>query len=183
MLQLVGEQGYAATTVPQVVAMARVSRNAFYDLFDDKLSCFLDLCEQQSEDLLTEAFQSVPGDWRAQVQAGAGRYLKWWAERPLFARAYLVETPTAGTRAIAERERAYARFAEQFALVAAAARKQRAGELAPLRPRAPWVAVAAITDMVAAEVQAGRTASLPGLEEEILWLVDRLLAEPASESR
>ena len=41
MLETVAEQGYEATTVPRVVARARVSRNAFYEFFDDKTSCFI----------------------------------------------------------------------------------------------------------------------------------------------
>src|SRR3954449_6066659 len=52
MLESVGEHGYAATTVPAVVAGARVSRNAFYELFDDKTDCFLALCDELAGQLL-----------------------------------------------------------------------------------------------------------------------------------
>ncbi len=128
MLEAVGQQGYDATTVPQVVARARVSRNSFYELFADKLDCFLVLCEELSDQLLEETFGPVDLDhWLAAVRYGTVRYLAWWKARPLFARAYLVELPSAGTRAIEQRWRAYGQFAERFEIVARWARHQEPG--------------------------------------------------------
>jgi AcrR family transcriptional regulator len=179
MLDSVARRGYGATTVPDVVASARVSRNAFYALFTDKLDCFLALCEELGEQLLAETFE--PGDasdWRAALRAGARRYLRWWQSRPQFSRAYLVELPVAGTDAIAYRDRTYARFGERFALLGEWARTQDRG-LAQLRPVVPRVLVAAITDLITAEIDGGRIDRLHELEDEIVWLVERLLTEPA----
>jgi AcrR family transcriptional regulator len=178
MLESVADSGYEATTVPQVVAMARVSRNAFYELFDDKLGCFLALCEELSEQLLEETFRpTVATDWTVALREGTGRYLRWWQARPRFARAWLVALPTAGTRALEQRDRAYARFAERFAALGAWARSQEPG-LAPLHATAPRFIVSAITDLVADQIVAGRVATLISLEDEIVWLVTRLIAEP-----
>ncbi len=179
MLEKVGEQGYEATTVPQVVAKARVSRNAFYALFADKVDCFLALCDELAEQLLVETFGGgATGDWLQTVRDGTQRYLAWWQQRPLFSRAWLLELPTAGTRALAQRERNFDRFAERFEMVAAWARQENA-TLAPLRPNAARLLVWGITELVAAEVGAGRAASLASLEDEIVWLIERLLAEPS----
>jgi AcrR family transcriptional regulator len=41
MVQAVSEQGYAATTVADVIALAGVSRRAFYEQFANKEACFL----------------------------------------------------------------------------------------------------------------------------------------------
>lgn len=183
MLESVADHGYDATSVPQVVARARVSRNAFYELFNDKLECFLALCEELSEQLLQETFAGATGtNWRDALRDGAGRYLRWWQARPLFSRAYLVELPHAGPRAIAHRDRAYDLFRERFDLLAGWARQQETG-LAELQPTATRFVVWAITELVAAEVAAGRTEELPVLEDEIVWLVERLLAEPSLQPR
>src|SRR4051794_39803140 len=56
MLDCVGENGYEATTVPAVVARARVSRNAFYALFDDKTDCFLAVCDDLAKEVLGDMF-------------------------------------------------------------------------------------------------------------------------------
>jgi AcrR family transcriptional regulator len=179
MLESVAERGYDATSVPQVVALARVSRNAFYALFEDKLDCFLALCEELSEELLDETFTGLEAStWRDAVREGARRYLWWWQAQPLFSRAYLVELPTAGSRAVAQRARAYELFAERFELLARWARQQEP-ELAPVRPSAARFIVWAITELVTAEVAAGRGDELGSLEDEIVWLVKRLIAEPA----
>jgi len=177
MLESVGERGYDATSVPQVVALAKVSRNAFYELFEDKLDCFLVLCEALAEQLLEQVFSPRGfSDWHQAVRDGTQRYLRHWQSRPLFARAYLIELPTAGQRALAQRAQAYELFGHQFERVAAWARQQDPS-LAPLHPRAAQSLVWSITELVTAEVAADRGDSLMGLEDEIVWLIERLLAE------
>lgn len=177
MLEVVAEQGYEATTVQQVVARARVSRNSFYELFTDKLDCFLVLCEELSGQLLEETFGPVDLEhWLAAVRYGTVRYLAWWKARPLYAQAYLIELPSAGTRAMEQRGRAYEQFAERFEMVAQWARSQEPG-LPPLRPNATGFLVWAITGLITNEVAAGRADELPTLEDEIVWLIERLLAE------
>src|SRR3954453_13218656 len=89
MLECVAERGYEATTVPQVVATARVSRNAFYEFFSDKTDCFIATCDQAAEGLLEElvALQAEP-DWIEAARRGADIYLRWWQERPGAQRAF-----------------------------------------------------------------------------------------------
>jgi AcrR family transcriptional regulator len=178
MLGEVAENGYEATTVGQVVTRARVSRNAFYALFADKLDCFVALGEVMSEQLLKDTFEGqVAEDWRDELHAGTLRYLRWWASHPRFARAWLIETPLAGPRAIEYREAAYARFRERLEGLAAWARALEPGALAPLRPSASHVAVTGITGLIINEVEAGRFDELERLAGEVEWIVERLLME------
>lgn len=180
MLETVGERGYEATTVPQVVARARVSRNAFYEFFEDKISCFIAACDEQAAELLNVllAFASAPG-WLQALSAGARAYLEWWAERPAFARAYFTGLPVAGEPAVAQRERSYARFSDMFHELARRARAEQPG-LPPLPDLAPRVLVFAITELVAAHVRAGRTERLPELEPGITQIAVKLLADDAT---
>jgi len=177
MLESVGERGYEATTVPEVIARARVSRNAFYQLFSDKVDCFLVLCEELADQLLEETFRPVEVmDWRQAVREGATRYLAWWQDRPLFARSYLLELPTAGPRAMDQRHRQYERFAERFQVLADWARRQEP-DLAPLRPNATRFVVYAITELVAARTAIQGAGELASLQGDIVWLVERVLSE------
>lgn len=179
MLDEVAERGYEATTVAQVVSRARVSRNAFYVLFNDKLDCFLALCEVMTDQLLDETFRvEGAGDWRSALHEGTRRYLRWWAARPRFARAWLVEAPLAGRQAVDQRDAAYARFRERFEALAAWARQQQPG-LAAVRPTATQMIVVGITALVTEEVAAGRGAELHRLAPDVEWLVERLLLEQA----
>jgi AcrR family transcriptional regulator len=171
MLECVGEAGYAATTVPQVVATARVSRNGFYALFADKTECFLALCDQLAGELLREMYALADEpDWRRSVDLGTHAYLSWWQNRPAFARAYLVEVPSAGPRALTQRTAQLHAFAELFAALAARARSEDAA-LAPLNPLATRLLVHGITELVATEVREGRTQTLEELHDDIVALV------------
>jgi AcrR family transcriptional regulator len=160
MLECVGTQGYAATTVPQVVAAARVAKNSFYEFFDDKLGCFLELCDQEAADLFRVASTGLPApSWRVRAAERTEAYLRWWQERPAFSRAYLVEAPFAGPQAIEQRERQSEPYRRMYRAVARRARVEEP-ELPPMPAQAPDVLVAGILDVVAREVRAGRTHEL-----------------------
>ena len=183
MLEHVAAHGYAETTVPDVVAAARVSRNSFYELFEDKTACFLALCDTEASELLDElmALAEEP-DWLRAVRRGMRIYLKWWKDRPAFSRAYFVELPSAGPRAIEQRPRQQERFVAMFAALGARARTEQR-DLPPLSDVALRVFVGGVTDVVAEEVRAGRISRLPRLEDELVRLTVRVLADDATAAR
>src|SRR4030081_3803870 len=111
IVECVARNGFESTTVPMVVATARVSSNAFYEFFTDKTDCFLAACDTVASDLLAElvALTSEP-DWIQATRKGMGVYLRWWQQRPAFARAYLLSLQSAGERAVEQRERTYMTF-------------------------------------------------------------------------
>lgn len=182
MLELVAERGYDATTVPEVVARARVSRNAFYELFADKAACFLAACDRSAEEVLAELYRlAADRHWVEAIHAGTDAYLRWWAERPALSVAYFVAMPTIGARATEQRERNYDAFATMFARLGALAREQDSS-LPPLAPVAPRALVLAITELVAERVRAGGVALLPELAPDVVYLTVKLLAdEPAAQ--
>jgi AcrR family transcriptional regulator len=183
MLECVGRDGYEATTVPQVVATARVSRNAFYEFFADKADCFIAVCDQTGEEMLGELLElAAEPDWVQAMREGARRYLRWWQERPTIASAYLISLPTVGDRALRQRERQFEAFRAMFADLARRARAEQPG-LPPVGDLVPRVLVLAINELVAEEVRAGRTARLTGLSEEVALLAIKLLADDATAAR
>jgi AcrR family transcriptional regulator len=180
MLECVGRDGYEATTVPLVVATARVSRNAFYELFEDKADCFIAACDEIAEQLLRELVKLVDEpDWIQATREGARRYLRWWQQRPTFAHAYLVALPAVGDRAARQRERQYEVFRAMFADLGRRARAEQP-ELGQLGELVPRMLVLSITELVAEEVRAGRAASLPDLTDEVALFAIRLLADDAT---
>jgi AcrR family transcriptional regulator len=183
MLECVGRDGYEATTVPRVVATARVSRNAFYEFFEDKADCFIAVCDQTSQELLADLLELASEEnWVEAMRKGAHRYLLWWQERPTIASAYLLSLPTVGERALRQRERHYAAFRAVFEDLGRRARAEQP-ELGPLGELVPRVLVLAITELVAEEVRAGRTASLSDLSDEVALLAIGLLADDATVER
>jgi AcrR family transcriptional regulator len=71
MVVAVAENGYAATTVKQLVSLAGVSRSTFYKLFADKEQCFLstyDLIAAVASERISRAYREQE-DWREQLRA------------------------------------------------------------------------------------------------------------------
>ena len=144
MIGLVGEHGYADTTVPMVVSAARVSRSSFYALFADKTDCFIAACDEESSGMLKLMLEAgAEEDWVEAARRGMERYLKWWQRHPAFSRAYFVELPAAGSRAVRQRDRQYARYRKLFAALGERAREEQP-ELPPLSPLATRLIVAGV---------------------------------------
>jgi AcrR family transcriptional regulator len=176
MLEHVAEYGYEDTTVPKVVASARVSRNAFYDLFSDKTDCFLALCDELAEEIIEELTITDVRYWVEALRIGLRRYLRWWEQHPEFSRTYFVELPSAGRRAVEQRDRQYARFRALFEELGDWARLQQP-ELQPLNPLAARALVVATTELIGEEVRAGRTDRLTDLEDGLLFFMVKELAD------
>jgi AcrR family transcriptional regulator len=171
MLEQVAEKGYPATTVGDVVSAARCSRNAFYELFEDKEACYIAACDETATEMLEALYSAVEEEsWLAALRRGMNSYLSWWVDHPGFAAAYVIDLPTAGRRALEQRDRAYARFAEMFDALAARARAEQP-DLPPLAPLGARLLVAGITELVGQEVRQGRLARLVELEDELVQLV------------
>jgi AcrR family transcriptional regulator len=175
MLASVGEIGYTATNVPDVVARARVSRNAFYALFDDKADCFIEACDEHAGEMLeTLLGRAAEPTWRQALSKGMVDYLSFWQERPAFTRAYFVELPAAGARAVAQRDRVYGRFREMFNAMAARARAEERG-LPPLPPLATRLLVLGMTELIGEESRAGRVDRLGELHDDLVAHVEAVL--------
>jgi AcrR family transcriptional regulator len=183
MAEVVSAEGYEATTVPKVVAAARVSTNAFYEFFSDKTDCFIALCEQAGEELFAElaTFGDSP-DWLTGLDRALDVYLRWWVERRALTIAYLVELPAAGRRAVEEKERQHERFTVMMRWVAERARREQP-DLPPLSELALATAVSAPTELIAREVRAGRLDRVQELKDGLRYLLVKLLADDATAER
>jgi AcrR family transcriptional regulator len=163
MAQCVAEQGYAATTVAQVIARAGVSRKTFYEHFADKRACFLAAWEVGNEILLAQvlaAGEEADG-WRARLRAGADAFLEVLAAEPEFARSFMVEVLSVGEDALVRR----AQIIERFAAALADTHRQALAEGDRLGPVPPWALRAAAGAAWELTVEHLRTRGVDGLTE------------------
>ena len=176
MLDLVAERGYPATTVGDVVAAARCSRNAFYELFEDKEACYIAAADETGAEMLEALVSGAQqaDSWLEALRSGTHSYLRWWVDNSAYAAAYLIDLPTAGRRALEQRDRVYADFAAMFAGLAARARAEQP-VLPPLPPLAPRLLVMAITELIAQEVREGRVDDLMKVEDELVRFIVKTL--------
>ena len=107
MTELAGSKGIAEVTVADLVEKAGVSRRSFYAVFADKTDCYLTAYTLHANTLLEQfsrAMRSEPDPAEGLLTAFRV-YLGTLAERPLHARAYLLESVRAGSEVLAHRWR------------------------------------------------------------------------------
>jgi len=123
MGQCVSERGYAATTIGDVVRVARTSRTVFYRHFVDKEQCFLETYEEMTRSRIAASLAAAAAveGWRKKLEAGISAYFHWMAEHPEVAVTTVVEVHRAGRAALEARSRALAEWARSLKGVAALA--------------------------------------------------------------
>ena len=109
ILDLVTEQGFAATTITAIARRAGVAPNVFYEHFADREECFLAAYDQFVQALFQrlEAVRPSATEWDDFVHGLLSAYLGLLDEQPNAARAFLVEIDSAGPRARARRREVY----------------------------------------------------------------------------
>jgi AcrR family transcriptional regulator len=113
MLEVVGAEGYERTSVRTVLNRTGVYRQAFYDNFADKESCYLQAYDsglERIETLMLKAAALETG-WTGQLRAGLGALLEFLGAEPNVGRALIVEVHAAGAEALAKRAAAMQRAA------------------------------------------------------------------------
>jgi AcrR family transcriptional regulator len=114
-LTVVGELGYAATTVADIVGRAQVARRTFYAMFSGKEQCFIAAYDFGVELAMRRLVDSVGGagvhTFPDRVRALFDTYLAVLAAQPAATRALYIETLVAGGPLIEHRARVHRQFA------------------------------------------------------------------------
>ncbi|MBB5912647.1 AcrR family transcriptional regulator [Nocardia transvalensis] len=121
-LVAVGELGYSATTVADIVSRAQVARRTFYAMFSSKDECFaaaydygVDMGLRRLRDAVDASGSAVFHD---RVRALFEIYLAVLAAQPAATRALYVETLVAGGPLVSHRARVHRLFADYIIDVA-----------------------------------------------------------------
>ena len=168
MIESVFQRGYAATTVAHVIALAGVSRRAFYEQFANKEECFLatyDIVVARSRKRVLEAWLSERG-WANRLHLACQAFLDDIAQNGKGVRLVLVDSLGIGPKG---RERLHLAAAAYERVVATGF------SLAPdnivLPPLAPRAIVGGVRHVAYARVREGRAHEISGLTEELLdWI-------------
>ena len=116
VIAAVAGTGYTDLTVADIVRGARVSKAAFYVHFAGKEDCFLAATREGGWLMINQvagAARRVPAGAGAEeaLRAGIAAFLEFLAREPAFARAFYVDMPAAGPRAVARIEAGLHNFA------------------------------------------------------------------------
>jgi AcrR family transcriptional regulator len=175
MTQAVGEQGYARTSVADVLKRAHVSRETFYEHFTDKQACFLAAYEDAATRIMgvVNDALAVRGDPVMQrLERALHAYLRELAADAGAARTFLLEIYAAGPAAAALRYRMQRGFMEIIDALLAEDERFRA---LPDPDFACRMLVGGVASLVTGKVALGEIATLPKLCAPILAHVSALL--------
>jgi AcrR family transcriptional regulator len=114
MLGAVGSVGYDATSVRTVLDRTGLYRQAFYDNFADKDSCYLEAFDFGVAEVESRLVAAAAGErtWRGKLRAGLQALLEALDEDPDLGRGLIVEVHTAGGAALERRAAVMRRIAE-----------------------------------------------------------------------
>jgi AcrR family transcriptional regulator len=114
MIDAVGEKGYRATTISDLVGRAGVSRKTFYEHFANKQECLLatfDVIALDGRRRAIEAYRNAEGEGlQAAVEASLRALFEATIDNPGAARLNMVEIVAAGPAGIERRERAVEQY-------------------------------------------------------------------------
>jgi AcrR family transcriptional regulator len=168
MIEAVHQRGYQATTVAHVIALAGVSRRAFYEHFASKEECFLgtyDISVARSKKKVLDAWDTERG-WANRMHKSCQAYVEDTTRNVKASRLVLVEALGIGAKA---RERLLL-AANAYERVVTAGFKL-APDGVPLVPLGSKAIVGGCRYVAFSRVCTGREAELPGLTDELLdWI-------------
>lgn len=165
-LEVVGSEGYDATSVRMVLDRTGLYRQAFYDNFPDKDACYLAAFDAGVARLetLVAATAASEESWRSRLRAGLGALLDFLDAEPDIGRALVVEVHAAGPEALARRADAMKRLGDFIDL----ARLETEGEESPPRIASEGI-VAGIHAVVHGRLSTGATEGFRELLPEFMY--------------
>lgn len=169
LAEALADKGYASTPVAAVLDRAGVSRQTFYQLYGNKLDCFLDALDVVAETLdgqLRAAFDDAAGPPLERAGAAITRYLDGLADNLPFARLYIVEVNAAGPEALGRRAELQGRIAAAVAALLGAVTDEDRFSCECF--------VAAVAALVTVPVATGDREAIRELRDPLVRELDRL---------
>src|SRR5713101_5948126 len=182
--ELLGEKGYASTTITEVARRANVSPNQFYEHFRDKEECVLAAYDVFIETLMARmAAQLAPtDDWGKFLLAAIHGYFASIEAEPIVARAFLIGMDAVGPTARSRRRAALSAIASQLKQQHAEIRRQDPG-LGPLPDAVYLGLVHAARDLVCDALESAPPTPLHDLESDVLYWITATIEGAASAGR
>lgn len=168
MIESVSRKGYAKTSVADVIALAGVSRRAFYEHFTNKASCFVathDVVAKRTNKALLRGWESERG-WENRLHAACRAMLDDIGSHPKSAHLVMVDVLGLGRKAYECMRSSNALF--ERSLVSALVLSPDGALCSPVAPRA---IVGGMRQVLRTRIDSTRRRRIPALTDELLdWV-------------
>lgn len=155
--QCLSDRGYQATTIADIVRVARTSKRSFYDEFSDKQECYLELMAAVNRELLAELERAVDPEvpWREQVRSAVGAYLEVCEQNPGTTCSWIRELPALGESAREVQKESLEAFTALITRLTGTAQFRAAG-ISPMKPEVAVILWGGIRELAVVTIEAGR---------------------------
>jgi AcrR family transcriptional regulator len=153
----IGERGYGATTIADIVRHARTSKRTFYDQYASKEQCFLELLLADNEKLGESIRAAVDpeADWQLQIRQAVEAYVKTIEARRAVTLSWIRELPSLGDAARPVQRRGL-RLLSSLLIDLSASPGFRRAELPPLTAPLAVILLGGLRELTALAVEDGR---------------------------
>jgi len=153
----IGERGYRATTVADIVRHARTSKRTFYDRFASKEQCFLELLRADTERLAEDIRAAVDpeADWHRQIRQAVEAYVGNIESRPAITLSWIRELPSLGAVARPVQRHGLQLLTDLLVELSGSAGFRRAN-LPPLTPPLAVILLGGLRELTALAVEDGK---------------------------
>lgn len=150
----IGERGYRATTVADIVRHARTSKRTFYHRYVSKEQCFLELLRAETEVLAENIRAAVDpeADWQHQIRQAVDAYVDTIESRPAITLSWIRELPSLGAVARPVQRHGLELLTELLVDLSGNAGFRRAA-LPPLTPPLAVILVGGLRELTALAVE------------------------------
>lgn len=153
----IGERGYRATTVADIVRHARTSKRTFYDQFPGREQCFLELLRVDIDKLgdTIQAAVDPESDWHRQIRQAVEAYVGYIEARPAVTLSWIRELPSLGAAGRPVQRRGLQLLSSLLIDLSASPGFRRAG-LPPLTAPLAVILLGGLHELTALAVEDGR---------------------------
>lgn len=171
MARACASKGFAATTISDLAADARVSKRTFYEFFHSKADCFIALYESASTNtllILKDQLNEVT-DWRTTLLAALSAYFGALSSNPVLLRSLFIEVLGLGAAGLEARRRVNLQMA-QF-ILEIVQNKNGASPRSHISELDAMAMVGAINELILQAIEQGRADQLQALVQPSARLV------------
>lgn len=150
------EHGYRDTTVADIVRHARTSKRTFYEQFDSKERCLIELLRRNNDDLVASILDCVDIDAEPQVQIrqAVDAYVDHIRARPAVTLSWIREAPALGAVAAPLHRHAMAKLTDMLVTLTGDPGFRRAG-VTPVAAPTALILLGGLRELTALFVEDG----------------------------
>lgn len=173
----IAEDGYAKSTVADIVRRARTSRRTFYEHFDSREACFVALLAAANADQIRQISEAVDpsAPWQKQVRQAIEAWISSGEARPALMLSWIRDVPSLGAPARGLQRDAMESFIDMVGTLGATDEFRAAG-VGPVSRRRIIMLLGGLRELTAITVEEG--GSMSDVTDEAVDASIALLSPP-----